>query len=185
MSADDNLPRDGEPWPDEAFIRGAVEQANLNALRLALFQQTCDPALTTMRIEPRAVRGGSMSVMVVAPDDRAALKEKAVAYLRGGPVAPCPAPDIAETARLLDLFGAPADDPMMLRRAVEELAFSDMPRALEWRQRPSAEVLAGYDVTIIGAGISGLATGIRLKALGIPFRIIERQSGVRGCPARC
>eukprot|EP01062_Namystynia_karyoxenos_P062548 TRINITY_DN55448_c0_g1_i1.p1 TRINITY_DN55448_c0_g1~~TRINITY_DN55448_c0_g1_i1.p1 ORF type:complete len:650 (+),score=157.70 TRINITY_DN55448_c0_g1_i1:129-1952(+) len=50
-------------------------------------------------------------------------------------------------------------------------------RALQ--RRRSRE--SGHQVIIVGAGFSCLALAIELVELGIPFRIIERQSGVGGC----
>ncbi len=35
---------------------------------------------------------------------------------------------------------------------LEELTFDDFPRAVSWNEKPSAEILAGYQVVIIGAG---------------------------------
>ena len=54
------------------------------------------------------------------------------------------------------------------------------PLEVLWRKRPAPEVLQQFKVLIIGAGESGLCTGIKLKALGIPFVIIEKNAGVGG-----
>jgi len=167
--------------PDEAFIRSAIDQSNLNALRLALYQQTGDPELAAMRVEPRAIRGGSMFAPSVAHADRPLLKEKALAYFLAGGAAPAPRPDRDEAVRLLELFGVAFERASEADLALEELAFEESPREVTWDGAPPPpEVLARYRVTVIGAGMSGLATGIRLKSLGIPFEIIERQDGVGG-----
>lgn len=39
---------------------------------------------------------------------------------------------------------------------------------------------SGFEVCVIGAGMSGLLMGIRLKKAGVPFRIIEKSDGVGG-----
>ena len=167
-------------WPDAAFIERAVDRSNLNALRMALYQQTGDPELAAMRPEPRSVRGGAMTVQAVARADRAALKRKAMAYLCAGPSVSVRVPDRDEAQQLLGIFGMPAESAPAARMAFEELAFDPESRDPAWKHRPTAAVLANYTVTIIGAGVSGLATAIKLKKLGIPFEIIERQAGIGG-----
>lgn len=168
------------PWADEALIAAALDQANLNALRMALYQQTGDPQLAEMRAESRPIRGGAMFIPALAREDRSIVKAKALDYLRRGPAAPAPQPTLEETQHLLTMFGAPTESPSAARLAFEELAFEDMPRAVAWTRVPSPQVLARYKVTIIGAGISALSAAIRLKALGIPFEIFERQAGIGG-----
>jgi 4-hydroxyacetophenone monooxygenase len=42
------------------------------------------------------------------------------------------------------------------------------------------DVPQGFKVLVIGAGVSGLCTGINLQAAGVPFEIIERNSTVGG-----
>ena len=43
-----------------------------------------------------------------------------------------------------------------------------------------ADIQTGLSVVIIGAGISGIALGIKLKAAGIPFTIIEKNDDIGG-----
>ncbi len=44
----------------------------------------------------------------------------------------------------------------------------------------TAEQRAGFPVVVIGCGESGLLAGIKLKQAGIPFTIVEKQSGAGG-----
>lgn len=50
---------------------------------------------------------------------------------------------------------------------------------VEWPTQGPKTNLA-YEVAIVGAGLSGMAMGIRLKRLGIPFTIYERNAEVGG-----
>jgi 4-hydroxyacetophenone monooxygenase len=50
---------------------------------------------------------------------------------------------------------------------------------VEWPEEKPQEPVA-YEVAIVGAGLSGMAMGIRLKRLGIPFTIYERNQDVGG-----
>jgi 4-hydroxyacetophenone monooxygenase len=45
---------------------------------------------------------------------------------------------------------------------------------------PDPATVKAYEVAIVGAGLSGMAMGIRLKRLGIPFTIYERNANVGG-----
>ena len=167
-------------WPDAAFIERAVAQAHPGALRMALYQQTRHLQLAAMQVEHREVRGGSMTVPVVARGDRARLRELAFEYLRRGTVDVSPAPTVSEAADLLAMYGSPVRGRHALQLAYEELAFDDNPRGVAWRRRPADAELADTSVTIVGAGISGLTVAIRLSELGLPFTIVERQPAIGG-----
>jgi 4-hydroxyacetophenone monooxygenase len=166
---------------DPEFIRNAVNRAHVNALRLALYQVTGDPELARMRAAVRNVGGREFLDYKLDEKDAALVREKAAAYLTtrnpGEPVPP--APNKAESRRLLELFTAPLTDEEF-EFAYEELAFEDFPRDVQWTNgRPDAK-LADFKVLVIGAGISGIGAAVQLKRLGIPFSVIERQGDVGG-----
>ena len=69
---------------DEAFIRSAVDQAELNVLRMALFQATGDPEVGAIPLEYQTVRGGAGTLAVVPEGYRDRLKDLAVRYLLDG-----------------------------------------------------------------------------------------------------
>jgi 4-hydroxyacetophenone monooxygenase len=63
----------------------------------------------------------------------------------------------------------------------EEMDLDDISRgAIAWSAAPSAETLARHSVIIIGAGISGMCTAIKLREAGIPFVVIEKNETVGG-----
>lgn len=160
---------------DEAFVLRALTQANPNALRMAVYQNTRDPELRNMQLEPRRVRGGAMLVHVLSKADRARVVEKALALLRHGRP---PAEPLGhdEAVDLLNVSGAALDTTSKLRLAVDELGLPAAGAGADL----DPEAVARRKVIIIGAGISGIAAAIRLKALGVPFEVIERQAGVGG-----
>lgn len=174
-------PKDVEvPGVSDDFIRKAIDMSNLNALRLALLQVTGDEELAKMRVRKQAIRGGALFGYVVIEEDHAALKAKAFDYLRSGAYATPPPPSREEARKLIDLFSdAPVTDAEF-NFGYEELAYEEFPRDINWTNKPSAETLAGFKVIVIGAGISGIAAAIQLKRLGIPFTVLERQSGIGG-----
>ncbi|MFN0263208.1 flavin-containing monooxygenase [Tepidamorphus sp. 3E244] len=53
-------------------------------------------------------------------------------------------------------------------------------RDVHWRKPPRPETLARFRVAIVGAGLSGICMGIKLKQLGIPFTIYEKNETVGG-----
>lgn len=169
--------------PDETFIRMAIDNSNLNALRLSLLQVTGDQELAEMRTRRHAIRGGAMFAHVMREDDIPALKEKAFAYLsKRKPDDPIPAPPSrAEAKKLMDVFG---DEPVGKREFeydYEELAYEDFPRSAEWTaKKPSDEKIANFKIIVIGGGISGLAAAVQFKRLGLNFQVLERQGGIGG-----
>jgi 4-hydroxyacetophenone monooxygenase len=62
--------------------------------------------------------------------------------------------------------------------AMEEMGFRD--RRLDWRAPPPAPRLEGFRVLVIGAGFSGLCAAYRLKQMGIPFEVLEKNADVGG-----
>jgi len=165
--------------PDETFIRRAIEQADVNVLRLALYQQTRDPNLAKMRVE-RTLRFGVFSAYTLAPEYEDEVREKALAYLLCGEINPVEAPSRDETAELMAIFLDRKLLPEELDFGHEELSFDANPRDVEWGAKPSPDKLNSFQVVIVGAGISGMAAAIQLGRLGIPYRIIDKQKGLGG-----
>jgi 4-hydroxyacetophenone monooxygenase len=95
----------------------------------------------------------------------------------------CPPP-----RRLLDdelrrmteaLVGKPLDQrygPLL----TEELGLAGDARAFRWRRTVSSAEKSRWPVMIVGAGMAGLVMGYRLKQAGIPFTIVEKNSGPGG-----
>ena len=170
----------GPAGVDEAFLRRAVDLAEVNALRLALYQQTADPELAAIPVLRHSREGSPFEALVLAPEDQRIVRDKAVAYLKGAGRATPVVPTRPEAAELMQLFSGEAMSQAHIDYGWEDLAFEGFPRAAEWDVKPSKAVLDQSKVTIIGAGFSGLLAGIQFARLGIPFRIIERQAGVGG-----
>jgi 4-hydroxyacetophenone monooxygenase len=62
--------------------------------------------------------------------------------------------------------------------ALEELAFRD--RAVYWRTPAPPPAAADFEVLVVGAGVSGLCAAHRLRELGIPFHVVEKNADVGG-----
>lgn len=164
------------------FIAAAVEQSDLNALRVALLQATGDRSLADLEITLAPVRGGAFFLPALTPEGEEVVKQKAVEFLsdpaRRGPAPACPSDEeIRDLVRVLS--GEEVDDTMLAMMR-EELAFEDFPRETTWTGERPADQLEDFHVLVVGAGVSGIAMGIKLRRLGIPFTIIERLDDLTG-----
>ncbi|WP_052730410.1 flavin-containing monooxygenase [Sphingomonas sp. SRS2] len=161
----------------------AIDGADVNVLRLALLQITGDAALAGMKVVKTPARGGVLEADTLAVEHHAEVRRAALDYIRKSRIssAETPPPPSREKAyELMKTFSAGDISPEELRFGYEELAFEDFPRQVNWQGKPPADVIADFEVLIIGAGISGVALGVTLNQLGIPYTILERHEGLGG-----
>lgn len=164
---------------DETFIRAAVDQAELNALRVALYQATGDPAIAAIPLEIRSVRGGAGTLPVVPEEHHDRLKEAAVRFLLDEAADHTPrTPGRDEIDALIRMaHSEPVSDEALTARR-DLLAFGEFPRQLP---RPEGlRVPPGFHVIIVGSGFSGIAMGVQLELLGIPYTVLERRHEAGG-----
>lgn len=162
------------------MIAGALEVADLNALRVTLYQLTGDVELRDMPLETIAIRNGRVFTKVLHHDYRDRLKEIATEYLsrESGEV---PArPDEARTLELLSLAAGEEIPQHMVRLAKENLALDGQPAPLSVGLNPGVKIPDDFHVTIVGAGHTGVCMAIYLQNLGIPFTIVEAHSSFGG-----
>jgi 4-hydroxyacetophenone monooxygenase len=165
---------------DDETARRALDMANLNALRIALYQATGDEDLARMAVIREPFWAGAYEVVTLAPEHHDALRSKALAFLRSGQPSRLERPDPGQLRALMDLFVGAAVNDFIFDLGREEVNFDDFPRGVEWSRPVPDEVKAGFHVGIVGAGVSGLVTAIQLDRLGIPWTIIERNPDVGG-----
>lgn len=172
---------------DEAFIQKGLEEVGTNSLRFVLYQITGDNELESMPVQRKEMIGGGFIDYVLSVADAFVVREKALNYLREGKQKNLPPPPSKKEAlRMMDLFGdVPIGEPSRAVRVdydegYEQLAFEDFSREVKWTNNTPPPNVKDWKIAIIGAGVSGIATAISLQRLGIPFDIIERQSGVGG-----
>ncbi|MGX1932004.1 flavin-containing monooxygenase [Microbacterium resistens] len=164
--------------PERSFVERAVAHADVNALRLSLYQITRDPEIAS--IVPRRVYGAVADTVSFAVEDEELIRRKAVDLLLTGAPAEeeLPEPTASEIDELIQMLEGRRLEPpeLTLRRQIP--SFGDMPFQARWTADPS--VPDGYHVAIVGAGIAGIAMGVQLAQLGIPFTVYERRSEVGG-----
>lgn len=167
---------------DPAKLRASLEEADAATLMLVLVQITGDRSLLA-RARPHI--SGPMNYHEKMPEElrseiRTRLADALLDHARTGKALP-PIPDGEDLREMLSIAvgeDVSADYVSMMREDLE--AIQPDPRGLNWRHEPAPEKLAAFPVVIIGAGMSGVCAGIRLKEAGIPFTIIEKNSAVGG-----
>ena len=163
--------------PGRSFIERAVECADTNALRMALYQATRDAEIAA--ITPERVFGPTTDAIVFSDEDTVLIRAKAVEYLLTEPdESTLPVPSWDEIVELLEMAEARTlgPDDLIMRHKLP--AFSDLPYQAEWHGE--TVIPEGYHVAIVGAGFAGVAMGVQLANLGVPFTIYERRAEVGG-----
>lgn len=153
-----------ETTVDSAFIRRAIELADLNAVRVALYQQTGDPELAAL---PTAIN--------LSDDQRELLISKAVAWLEknAGPGMP-PEPPEAELRQLMNMATQENMGDLEFEARRDLPAFKEFPWTTSWTNG-KPELPEGFKVAVIGSGFSGIAMGVQLELLGIPYVVLDKE----------
>jgi len=154
-------------------VDDAVEHADPMVLRGLLFQLTGDEEVAATRPTPQI---GIDAAKLVDPEAIALLRAKAATYLKArrdgddlGPAERLPR-SMALTA---GVDAVPTED---LELWLEEVALDPYVRGIA----PAAAVPQGFSVLVIGAGMGGINVAVHLLHAGIPFHVVEKNTGVGG-----
>ena len=156
----------------------AISTANIPTLLMVLVQLTGDLRWLEEPYRPSRARGmndndsGGLPEPIQAEVRQAAL-EAILAWRAGRPVA-IPEPSAELRCKMLSRAvaeGVPAEyDPIIA---------ADLPLA-QHEVTEKLPVPDGFEVLIIGAGVSGLCAAIKLQQAGIPFTILEKSTTLGG-----
>jgi len=162
---------------DRRLLADAVAVANIPTLLMVLVQMTGDLAWLEPRYHPSRGQGLDDNDSGGLPEDvQQEIRDAALTAIldcrAGKPVAiPDPDPDL-----LVRMLGISMGEPVPQE-------YGEMTRA-QLGQRPverkPMKVPEGFRAIVIGAGASGMCMAVHLKAAGIPFEILERNSSVGG-----
>ena len=161
----------------------ALAVAHLPALLMALVHLTGDETLLTEERRPSYVfladgKLGGYPPEVQA-DIRARAKAAITAHMQGKPLPPPPSP--ATVRRMMDMVAGAEIPDNYVRFLTEELQLDGLDAAApDWSSPKLKAAAAQLKVVIVGAGMSGLLTGIRLQQAGVPFTIIDKNADVGG-----
>jgi 4-hydroxyacetophenone monooxygenase len=153
----------GAAGVDRDFIRRAIDLADLNAVRLALYQNTGDQALAALPLSQK-----------MSEEQREALKEQAVDWLLdNASTARLPEPDEPKLRELMCLATGEDLGDLEFEARREQTAFKDYPFLTRWEGEPPA-IPDGFNVVIVGSGFSGVVMAVQCQLLGIPYTVIEK-----------
>ena len=168
---------------NDAEIAAAVADAGLMPLLMSVVHMT--GSLDILAAAGRTERPQfSTDLSGSIPPERAAtLRESVAAAIRAWRDAGCPPPyepSDAELRTLIDTLTGKALDPAYKALLAEELGFGGDERAFHWDEPVSDAAKARMPVLVVGAGLSGIVMGYRLKQAGMPFAIVEKNAGPGG-----
>lgn len=166
---------------DDATLRRAVDEASVPALLMSMVHMTGD--LSLLDELPRPVMLIAMDLQgAMSEPDKAAVRDRAFEIARDYRDRGCPPPFLPDETQLrtmLDAVTAGAVTEEFVDYIAADLRFTDTDHSGPVL-RSTTEQRADFPVLVIGCGEAGLLAGIKLKAAGIPFQIIEKQPSVGG-----
>ena len=160
-----------------------LRDVHLPALLTALVHATGDDSWLRPEWKPTYVpmaRGDIGIAEPVQAQMRAAAAQAIRGFLNTGtPV--MPSPDMALLRRQMDFVAGAAIPPQYTDFLLDELALSGKSsKDPQFEQPKLVEAARKLSVLVIGAGMSGLLSGIRLAQAGVPFEIVDKNADVGG-----
>ena len=177
------------PGGDEE-LRAALSDANLPTLLMVMTQISGDDRWLTERYKPEPIQVPEGELFPndtgnfddeIAAEIRAAAFELLNQCKNSGDQLPS-APDVARMRQMMEFStGEPVDDEFCAM-LLEETNFVN--RDEDWQTEidklAGADSIQDFNVIVIGAGMSGICTGIKLKQAGIEYTMIEKNAAVGG-----
>jgi len=168
---------------DQAELRQALEQAHLPSLMVALVHLTGDTS--HMRgIKPLYDFFGDSRTGGMTDEQQAQVRDFAARviteYLEGKRQLP-PPPGEATIREMMDFVSGAEIPERYVPFLMEELSVDGIDRKKPvWTEPKLKDAAGAMQVVVIGAGMSGILTGIRLQQAGIAFTIIDKNPDVGG-----
>jgi 4-hydroxyacetophenone monooxygenase len=166
------------PSHDELSV--ALEDADLRVLLMCLFHLTGDSKWLEHPYQPiRDVKLIADRDAGFSPALQREIRDSAYKLLRPGapsPVIVRPTHDLLH--RMMNTCLGENVDAAYVPLMAEDSGLS--PDDARWRTRPSEADLRRTSVLIVGAGVSGIAIAIKLRQLGVAFRVVEKNPSVGG-----
>ena len=176
------LPHAGEPiTDDDAMIVAYLEDVSIPTLLVSMVHLTGDPSWIRSELKPQGLFLNEIQGFMSEEDKAEARRRALVAiatFRDGGCVLP-PPPD-AELVREMMAFLAcePVPDNYV-ELMLEELELDGVDHRRVEIDAPD-DAKQAFPVLVIGCGQSGLLAGIRLKEMGLPFTILEKNASLGG-----
>jgi 4-hydroxyacetophenone monooxygenase len=175
------------PWAGEPFnssdqeIAEALLDVSIPTLMLSLVHITGDGELLRGPLRPAGLFLNEVQGFM-SEEDKQAVRDLALPIISAYRDRGCPEPAPLSGDLLLEMMEWLACEPVppeYVPMLLEELELD----GTDTRRSPvptEGAAREAFPIVVIGCGQSGLLAGIRLKEAGIPFTIIEKNSGVGG-----
>jgi 4-hydroxyacetophenone monooxygenase len=166
----------------DEIIDDAVKYADPMALRGLIYQLTGDESIANIEVTTTVV-GFTETQKVAKLSDVALLQSKGAEFLKSyrsqgaGEISIGPAERLNRSLSLANGIDIPPSEFEFWR---ESLALDPWVRGLVWQEQPSAQDLEKFSVMVVGAGMGGLNAAVQLKHAGIPYVVLEKNTGVGG-----
>ena len=176
-------PHGGERFmTDDQGIAAALEDVSIPALLCSLVHMTGDPAWIRGEVRPRVAL--PLDIQSGIPlDEQAQVRRLALAticaYRDGG----CQPKELPRQLlqEMMSFLGCRAVKGRLAGLFFDDLQFDGADTgAVTWGDEIPEEVKLSSPVVVIGCGMAGILAGIRLMQAGLPFIIIEKNSGAGG-----
>lgn len=168
---------------DTAMLDEALAVAHLPSLLTALVHITGETSWLKDEWRPQyqpLSRGETGLGPEIDDQIRAAARAALIKYLEGDRKLPA-APDQATVRRMMDFVAGEPIPEGYADFAMDELAIvGKSTKDPQFDQPKLQEAARKLKVLVIGAGMSGLLTGIRLSQAGVPFEIVDKNPEVGG-----
>ena len=166
-----------------ADLETVLKDAHLPALMTALVHMTGDPQWLREAWKPTYNPAMRTDTGIPAETQAEIRKQAAMAirtHLEGKPLA-LPNPDTDLLRRQMNFVAGAEIPETYVDFLLDELALAGKSSKDPQFEQPKLQAAARkLKVLVIGAGMSGLLTGIRLTQAGVPFEIVEKNADVGG-----
>jgi 4-hydroxyacetophenone monooxygenase len=163
-------------------LRAALSGANIPTLLLVLAHLTGDRAWLADPYRPsRTVALNDNDTGGFSDERQQEIRDAAFGVLRDwrdGRTRLAPDPTDDEIVDMLAVSLGEQIPPEYATALAEEGGFRD--RDVHWTNGAAPAAAQDFRVVVIGAGVAGLCAAIKLRELGIPFTVIERNDRVGG-----
>ena len=167
---------------DDAAIKAALAEAHVPSLINALVHLTGDAALIRGSARPVSELFGDPQGGISAADQaevRARALEALVAYRDAG-CPPLPAPPVQLVKDMVDFIVGRELDASYGDFLMSELkVFDEDPYRVPFDDVPE-DRRRDFHVVVVGAGMSGILTAIKLKQAGISYTVVDKNANVGG-----
>lgn len=167
---------------DDEFLAAAIAEASIPTLMNTLVHLTGDPSIIRgdIKVSPNVFADNNGGI---SPEDQQRVREQALPLIkafRDGGGEPVPL-DEGVIQEMIQFMTAMQMEPEYVEFLQSELSLGDEPA---FEQPALAGIdrdrLNDFSVLVIGAGMSGILTAIKLKEAGIPYTVIEKNPDVGG-----